>query len=384
MSAAAGRGKVPESKAGGGDQEVQLVAEVLVAEDDSLTRRFLQQALEFGGHHVTSVGDGAQAIALLRAAGRYDCVVTDYAMPRADGIDVINHAQRVDPTLPCVVVTSYRDLDLAMRAVQAGAVAFVPKPFKTDHLLTVLNGALRRRELATEAMRLRLLAPMLERFTLVLANTLETKDTASQWHANRLVALSGRIATHLGLPDEVRSAIRFGACLHDIGKVGVPEHLLQRAGPLSPEEMEVMRTHPVAGAMILESIDTWQEVRLVVRHHHERYDGAGYPDRLCGEKIPLGARIVAVVDAFDVMRSGRPYAPARPAADIQAEFERQRGRQFDPEMIDALFAVVTAADFSVPNAAEPLPALIDDTPPQEEAAAVNALLGEVRRHRSLA
>lgn len=361
------------------------MAQVMVAEDDSLTRRFLQQALEFGGHRVTGAADGADAIALLSEAGHFDCVVTDYAMPRADGIDVINHAQRIDPTLPCVVVTSYRDLDLAMRAVQAGAVAFVPKPFKTDHLLTVVNGALRRRELATEAMRLRLLAPMLERFTLVLANTLESKDTATQWHANRLVALSGRIATHLGLPDETRSAIRFGACLHDIGKVAVPEHILNRPSSLSPEEIDIVRSHPVAGAMILESIDTWKDVRLVVRHHHERFDGSGYPDGLRGDQIPLGARIVSVVDAFDVMRSGRPYAPARSPAEIHAELERGRGSQFDPEMVDALLEVVSIADFTVPTDAVPMPTLIDDiAPPQNGAATASALLGEVRRQHTLA
>ena len=357
------------------------MAEVLVAEDDSLTRRFLQQALEFGGHRVAGAADGAEAIALLDEAGRFDCVVTDYAMPRSDGIDVINHAQQIDPTLPCVVVTSYRDLDLAMRAVQAGAVAFVPKPFKTEHLLTVVNGALRRRELATEAMRLRLLAPMLERFTLVLANTLESKDTATRWHANRLVHLSGRIAAFFGLPEDTRSAIRFGACLHDIGKVAVPEHLLHRPSALTPEEREIMRIHPVAGAMILESIDTWEDVRLIVRHHHERYDGQGYPDGLRGERIPLGARIVAVVDAFDVMRSGRPYSPARSPEHIRDELARGTGTQFDPDVVDALLAVTAPEDFLMPPESAPMQALITDVgAPQQEMAAMSSLLGEVRAH----
>lgn len=355
------------------------MAQVLVVEDDGLTRRFLQQALEFGGHHVAGARDGSEAIALLDSAGRFDCVVTDYAMPRADGIAVINHAQGIDPTLPCVVVTSYRDLDLAMRAVQAGAVAFVPKPFKTEHLLTVVNGALRRRELATEAMRLRLLAPMLERFTLVLANTLESKDTATRWHANRLVHLSGRIASHLGLPEDARSAIRFGACLHDIGKVAVPEHLLHRPSALNPEEQEIMRIHPVAGAMILESIDTWEDVRLIVRHHHERFDGQGYPDGLRGEQIPLGARIVAAVDAFDVMRSGRPYAPARPPEYIRSELVRGRGTQFDSDIVDALLSVSTPEDFMPPSEVAPQQALITDaSTPQDGLAAVSSLLGEVR------
>ena len=358
------------------------MAEVLIAEDDGLTRRFLEQALEFGGHDVTSAEDGVEAIALLDAPGRFDVVVTDYAMPRANGVDVISHAQRIDPTLPCIVVTAFRDLDLAMAAVQAGAVAFVPKPFKAEHLLTVVSGALQRRELAAEAMRLRLLAPMLERFTMVLANTLESKDVATQWHANRLVSLSGRIAAHLGLPDELCSAIRYGACLHDIGKVAVPERLLQKTGTLTRQERELMRLHPEVGAMILESIETWDEVRLVVRHHHERFDGTGYPDGLRHAQIPLGARIVAVVDAFDVMRSGRPYAPVRPPAEIHEELERERGGQFDPEMVDALLTVVSEDDFALAGGDVPGPDLLGTLllEPTNRAAA-GSLLGELQARR---
>ena len=325
------------------------MAEVLIAEDDVLTRRFLEQALEFGGHSVTSAADGFEAIVCLDAPGRFDVVITDFAMPRADGVEVINHAQRLDATLPCIIVTAFRDLDLAMRAMQAGASAFVPKPFKAEHLLTVVASALQRRELAAEAMRLRLLAPMLERFTMVLANTLESKDNATQWHANRLVSLSGRIAAHLGLSAEVRTVIRYGACLHDIGKVAVPEHLLHKPAKLTAREFEVMRLHPEIGAMILESIDTWDDVRLIVRHHHERYDGAGYPDGLRANEIPIGARVVAIADAFDVMRAGRPYAAPRPPDQIREELARETGKQFDPDTVAALLDVVSPEDFELPQ-----------------------------------
>jgi putative two-component system response regulator len=320
------------------------LAEVLVADDDTLARRFLQQALEVGEHSVTVVADGIEAIQRIDKPGCFDVVVTDYAMPRASGLDVVTHARRVDPLLPCVIVTAFRDLDLAMKAMQAGAVAFLPKPFRTAHLLTIVERALERHALASETMRLRFLAPMLERFTMVLANTLESKDLSTQRHANRLVHLSDAIARHLALPDDLRSAIRYGACLHDIGKVAVPEELLRKPSPLTDEEREVVRTHPVIGASILEDIETWDDVRLIVRHHHEHYDGDGYPDGLHGEQIPLGARIVAAVDAFDVMRSGRPYAAALPEAEIIAELRRQRRRQFDPEIVDALFEVMTTAD----------------------------------------
>jgi putative two-component system response regulator len=318
--------------------------EVLVAEDDGLSRRFLQQALELGEHTVTVANDGIDAINRIDRPGCFDVVVTDYAMPRANGLDVVTHAHRVDPMLPCVIVTAFRDLDLAMKAMQAGAIAFLPKPFKPEHLLTIVDRALERRNLAAEALRLRFLAPMLERFTMVLANTLESKDIGTQRHANRLVHLSDAIATKLELPDDLRSAIRYGACLHDIGKVAIPEELLRKPTKLTEEERDLMRTHPTVGASILEDIETWDDVRLIVRHHHEHYDGGGYPDGLHGEQIPLGARIVSVVDAFDVMRSGRPYADAMPHQDIVDELHRQRRRQFDPEISDALLEVITADD----------------------------------------
>ena len=134
--------------------------------------------------------------------------------------------------------------------------------------------------------------------------------------------------------------VRFGACLHDIGKVAIPESLLRKPSALTLEERDIIRTHPEVGAGILADIDTWEDVRLIVRHHHERFNGAGYPDGLRGEHIPIGARVVAVVDAFDVMRTGRPYQEARTVDWALSELLRESGRQFDPEMVRALLAVL--------------------------------------------
>jgi putative nucleotidyltransferase with HDIG domain len=325
------------------------VARVLVAEDDALTRRFIQDTLEFAGHDVSTAHNGAAAIASVDSPGCFDAVITDYAMPQANGVDLVAHAQRVDPMISCIVVTAFRDLDLAMQAMQAGAVAFIPKPFKSQHLLTVLDRALERRELADQALRLRFLAPMLERFTMVLANALESKDYETQEHSTRLVGMSDAIAKHLGLSDIGRSVIRFGACLHDIGKVAVPEALLRKPAALTPEERDIVRTHPVVGANILADIDTWEDVRLIVRHHHEHFDGAGYPDGLRGDQIPLGARIVSVVDAFDVMRTGRPYQPPRSIDWILEELHRESDRQFDPELVRALISVLPADGANLDN-----------------------------------
>jgi putative two-component system response regulator len=314
---------------------------VLVADDDRMVRIFLEDAMAAAGYHVRAAADGAEAITAINAAGAFDLVITDYSMPGATGIDVINHAQRIDPTLPCIIVTAFHDLDLAMRGMQAGAVGFIPKPFKAEHLLTVAGRALERRQMATDTTRLTLLLPMLERFTMLLANTLESKDCATGQHAERLVEHSEAVARELGLDDDARFSIRVGACLHDIGKVGVPEALLRKPGPLTAAEREVMQLHPEIGAAILEDIDTWQDVRMIVRHHHEHWNGAGYPLGLQGAAIPLGARIVSVVDAFDVMSEGRSYAPARALDVVTAELMRQRGIQFDGDVVDAFMRTLS-------------------------------------------
>jgi len=320
---------------------------ILVADDDMLIRRFLQQALELGGYDVIAVADGAEAIAVIDGGGSLDAVVTDYAMPQADGLGVISHARRVNPTLPCIIVTAFRDLDLAMQGMQAGAVGFIPKPFKAGHLLTVVGRAVELRELAAETLRLRMLAPMLERFTMVLSNTLESKDFSTKHHSERLVNFADAIAQAMGRPSEERTSIRLGACLHDIGKVGIPEYLLRKAQRLTDAEFDVMRQHPEIGAAILKDIDAWEDVREIVRHHHEQYDGTGYPQGLRGGEIPFGARVVGVVDAFDVMRAGRPYAEPKSIEVITHELRRLRGHQFDPEIVDVFLAIVEAADLSL-------------------------------------
>jgi putative nucleotidyltransferase with HDIG domain len=144
----------------------------------------------------------------------------------------------------------------------------------------------------------------------------------------------------LSLAPEERETLRLGACLHDIGKIGVPDVLLQKSHGLDEEEWDVLRRHAELGASILEDIDGWGEVRRIVRHHHERFDGGGYPDGLRGMMIPLGARVVSVIDAFDVMTSGRPYSPPRPAEVAVAELQHLRGVQFDPDVVDAFVEVL--------------------------------------------
>ena len=312
---------------------------VLVAEDDELVCSYLLRCLERGGYDAEGVADGVSAIVKL-AHGSWDVLVTDFDMPRANGLEVIEAARRLDPTLPCVMVTATGDMDMAMRAVATGASGFLPKPIRPDHLLVVVGSALEKRRLAVDATRMRLMGPMLDKFAMILANTLEAKDLSTQRHCERLVDYAERVATRLEMTPTDRETLRLGACLHDIGKIAIPDVLLQKTEGLDEEEWVVLRSHAEIGARILEDVDGWTEVRRIVRHHHERFDGSGYPDRLHGMGIPLGARVVSVVDAFDVMSAGRPYCAPRPQEAALAELVRRRGSQFDPDVVDAFVRLI--------------------------------------------
>lgn len=322
------------------------MARVLAVDDDALIRRLLQRALEFGGYDVALASDGAEAAEMLDNGLQVDAVITDYAMPNANGFELIKHVQALDASLPCIVVTAFRDLDLATRAMQAGAVGFVPKPFTAEHLLATVSGAVQRRQLASEVIRLRELTPMLERFTQVLSNALECKDLSTHNHSKRLADISSMICAELKLDAETRNSVRFGALLHDIGKVGIPETLLRANRPLTGPETVIVRQHPEIGAAILEDMQAWDAIREIVRHHHEHFDGTGYPRGLAGPEIPIGARIVAVADAFDVMWVGRPYSPSKELDLIVAEFRRERGMQFDPVLVDVFLDLLERSDLA--------------------------------------
>jgi ribonuclease P protein subunit RPR2 len=173
-----------------------------------------------------------------------------------------------------------------------------------------------------------------------LANALEAKDPCTRGHSERVGAWGGRIATALGLPDAEIDTITQAGLLHDIGKIGVPEAVLRKRGPLGREEWALMRSHPVVGAQIVAPFDFFAGGALIVRHHHERWDGSGYPDGLLGAAIPLGARIVAVADVFDALTSDRPYRPALPRETALAYLAEEAGRTLDADVVAALLGLV--------------------------------------------
>ena len=276
---------------------------VLVVEDEALNRRLLRRYLTRASMIVLEAEDGAVALDLLRGpAHRVDVVVLDMLMPHMSGQETITALRQDDrfARLPVLVTTNLGSIDAQEEMFGLGASDYLHKPVRPRELVA------RVRNLARLKRGLEHLDDA-ERVILSLARMVEAKDENTEGHCERLSLLSVALGQHMGLDDRDLVALDRGGVLHDIGKVGIPDSVLFKEGPLSAAEWEVMKQHPTIGEQVVAPLRTLQDVRPIIRHHHERWNGSGYPDGLAGEAIPLTARVLQVVDAYDALRTKRPY-----------------------------------------------------------------------------
>lgn len=302
-------------------------AKVLVVEDDAANRTLLRRLLEAEGYAVTTVTDGAAAVRTVPLE-QPDLVLLDVGLPGVDGFEVTRRL-RTNPrlaTLPILLLTGRTSLDDVVTGLDAGADDFITKPFARAELLARIRSALRLR---------RALVGMEAAHGVVtaLANAIEAKDSPTERHCQRLAHLAVRLGARLGLSTDELDAVAYGALLHDVGKIGVPDAVLAKAGPLTGDEWALVRRHPEIGERICAPLAAFGVFGPIIRHHHERWDGSGYPDGLRGERTPAGARIVGIVDAFDAMTHDRPYRAARGIGEAVAEMNSLAGRQFDPGLV---------------------------------------------------
>lgn len=299
---------------------------ILVADDDDAGRALLRTLLVREGYDVTEAPTGRAALVRI-AETAFDLLVLDVRMPAPDGLEVTRRV-RSDPAtalLPVILVTGLGALDDKVAGLDAGATDFLTKPFEPPELLARIRAALR-----TKAAIDRLEST--QGVLVALANAVEAKDPVTQHHCERLVGLAVGLARLGGLDAETVEAIGYGAALHDIGKIATSETILLKPGRLTEAEWVEIRRHPEIGARIVAPLRLGSVVGPIIRAHHERWDGQGYPDRLRGEAIPTGARIVGLVDAFDAMTHDRSYRAAGPVDAALDELRREAGRQFDPEL----------------------------------------------------
>ena len=308
------------------------MSKVLIVDDDRVNRELLAALLEEIGEPTAVARDGPSCLAQCREDD-IGVVLLDIMMPGMDGYEVCR-AIKDDPAtslLPVIMVTAHGDRDARVRGIQAGADDFLTKPVDSGELLPRVRSALRTHRLIDQTHTVYALAAS-------LSSALEARDAYTHQHANRVANYASRTAESMGIPRRDRQELYLGGLLHDIGKVGIPDAILRKPGPLSLEEYQVIQTHPAIGAHICDTTRGLGAVSRIVLCHHERWDGAGYPHRLSGLDIPRLARIVAVADAFDAMTTDRPYHRGISVSAACEELKRCRGTQFDPEVVDAFLS----------------------------------------------
>ena len=332
--------------AGGGS------ARCLVVDDDPLVRRTLVRVLRGQGMAVLEAGSGAEALDLMAGQGPIPFVLSDIYMPGLSGMDLLREVRRRYPDTAVVMITGVAEVASAVESLQLGALDYLVKPIQVEEVRARIHRALERHQGELESRyrqesyqeriesQIRDLARRNKEMFLgqvqMAVRMLEKKDIYTRGHSDRVAEYAVRTAIQLGYTGPILDQIRLGGTLHDIGKIGTRDLILNKPGPLTQEEFMEIRSHVLEGEEILEPLRRDHPVLLaIIRHHHERVDGSGFPDGLSGDDIPLVARIVAVADAFDAMTTNRAYRPSREPADALEELERWAGRQFDGDVIQA-------------------------------------------------
>jgi putative two-component system response regulator len=340
----------------------------LIVDDEPGLRRLLVRLMEGDGFACTEASTATDALAALDKAPTM-LVLTDLRMSPMDGIELLRTIRSRHPDTAVVMITAVADVDVAVSCLAMGALDYLTKPFHLEEVRARVNQALEKRRLLIENRgyqdgleeRVAAQARRLEELFLAsiqsLADALEVKDRYTRGHSGRVSRYSTIIASMLDLDADTVRQVAVGGHVHDIGKIGVREAVLNKPGPLTDEEYQHIMTHPVVGWRILSPLLTDAPMALsIVRSHHERYDGRGIPDGLAGEAIPLEARIAAVADAFDAMTSGRPYRGARMELEAAlAEINRCAGTQFDPRVCGAFDRAVRDGLIVLPPVGLPTP-----------------------------
>jgi putative two-component system response regulator len=316
------------------------MSRILAIDDEDVVRMLVVEILESVGHEVVGAESAEHALDLLDQ-GEFDLIVSDVVMPGLSGLELLEAARRRHASLPVVLVTGAGTYETLSQALTRGAAGLVTKPFAHAELQTAVSDALERATRTRDELRERLLAPTLAS---ALANAIEARDSYLHGHCERLASLAVRIAEDLDIAPEDIETVRLGAILHDVGKIGIPDRVLLKPGPLDEEERRIIETHTEIGDKLLEPLDLLAAARPIVRHHHERWDGAGYPDGLAAEAIPAGARIVAVADSVEAMTSRQLYRKPLESGEIIAELQKHRGRQWDPAVVDVVLRLIASGE----------------------------------------
>jgi response regulator RpfG family c-di-GMP phosphodiesterase len=329
---------------------VNNLRQILIVDDDVQVLEVLHQIFLSASYQCLLATNGKEGLQTFRS-GRPPLTVTDLKMPVMDGVAMLEAIRAEDGDAAVIVLTGAPDVKTAIDSLKLGAYDFIMKPVNVDELLFAAERALERRQLLIERREYQaLLERRVEeatqelqaayRATLeALGSALDSRDVGTESHSRRVHGYALATAREYGVAAPDLADLERGVLLHDIGKIGIPDAILLKPGPLTPAEWQTMRRHPEIGKRLIENIPFLQGALPIVYSHHEKWDGSGYPRGLRGKEIPLGARIFCVVDAFDAMTFDRPYSRAIPFDAAYTEIKRCAGTHFDPTVVEAFLRV---------------------------------------------
>ncbi|MFQ5847233.1 MAG: HD-GYP domain-containing protein [Candidatus Methylomirabilales bacterium] len=310
---------------------------VLVVDDQEENLDLLEAFLGVHDFEVVRARDGQEALAEV-GHDAPDLILLDTHMPSPDGFQVCRQLKQDEATrlIPIIILTTAGELESRVRGIEAGADDFLTKPVHRVELDARVRSLLRLKQFTDELENV-------ETVLVSLALAVEAKDPSTHGHCERLADYAVQLGQRLSLPSELLTALRRAGYMHDLGKISVPEAILLKSGPLTPEEWQVMRLHPVVGERICQPLRSLRLVLPIIRHHHERWDGSGYPDGLAREAIPLTARILQIVDVFDALVVDRPYRRGLSPAAATKILQEEAGRGwYDPKVVAEFLALLTS------------------------------------------
>ena len=305
---------------------------LLVVDDNEALREGLSEMLSFEGFAVLTAENGFEALEKMRVISP-DLLISDITMPQMDGYSFFNavRARTEWVTIPFIFLTARAEREDVLMGKNMGAEEYLVKPMSREELVTAVRARLAR----SRQLEMAQLQQAYEASLTALANAIDLRDRYTRGHVERVTAYAMTIAACMEWPPWRVEQLRFGSILHDIGKIHIRETTLFKETSLTDEEWDEIKKHPINGAEMIKDIPYLSHAIPIVRHHHERWDGNGYPDQLAGDKIPIEARIVAVADAFDAMTTERPYSPSRDLEEAYDEILNCTGKQYDPSVVEA-------------------------------------------------
>jgi putative nucleotidyltransferase with HDIG domain len=327
------------------------MASVLIVDDDTLILGIVSEMLRRAGFETTCHTSPLEALAAVERE-RPDVIIADFVMPEVNGVAFLEMSIERSPGSSRILCTAHTESEVVMQAVNAGQVnRIIAKPPREVELVSavsqaadtaalrrrneVLAGELRRQNLHLEEIVRERTEALLEGFVA----SLDARDSSTKTHSQRVARYARRVAAEMGIVEPEIGVIERGSLLHDIGKIAVPDRILLKDGPLSKDEWAQMREHPRRGWVLLQRVEYLRVASSIVLEHHERWDGTGYPSRISGEEITIGARVFQVVDAYDAITTDRPYQRAKSHEQASLEIARASGTQFDPAVVAAFLSV---------------------------------------------